>query len=152
MSLESRLVTLARRIRSEFNRWTDSVGAAEGIAPLNAQNIVPAIHLPRHVLRTVQTINTLPINFALGTVVNFNITANITATPASFENPIVGDIHVIILRNASGANRTLTLPTPVQGHKSNVSAITVNNNQRRRMIGIWDGTVWDWQVDNGKTL
>lgn len=128
------------------------MGAADGIAPLNAQIKVPDVYLPGYVRRVVQTISALPVNFALGTVVNFNITANITAVPGNFENPVIGDMHVIILRNSSGANRTLTLPTPAQGFKSNVSSISVNNNQRRRMVGIWDGSVWDWQVDAAKTL
>ena len=152
MSMETRLVALATRLRTEFNKWTSSKGAANGIAPLNAQILVPEAHLPRYVRHTVQTVSSLPINFANGLIVNFDIAANVTAVPANFQNPVIGDFHVIILRNNSGANRTFTLPNATNGHKSNVSGVSLNNNQRRKMVAMYDGTVWDWTVDAAKTL
>lgn len=153
LPLEQRLVLVVKRIQAEFNKWTNSKGAINGIAPLNSTAVVPDVNLPRYVKRTVQTVGTATFNFANGLIINYDIASTpVNTVPANFTNGIVGDFHVIIVRNSSAASRTMNLPATGLGHKSNTYAIAVGANQRRKLIGIWDGTVWDWTVDAAKTL
>jgi hypothetical protein len=152
-TLEQGITSVIQRIQGEFNTWRLRIGAIGGIAPLNSNAVVPDAHLPRYVRRTVQLASTLPINFAAGLYVNYDMTSTpINAQASHFQNPVVGDSHIIILRNSTAGNKTFNLPPTGQGHKSNTYSITVNTNQRRRLVGYFDGTVWDWQVDAAKTL
>lgn len=152
-SLEQQITLAVKRIQTEFNLWRQRIGAIGGIAPLNSTGVVPDTHLPRYVRRTVQTVSVLPINFANGLLVNFDMTTTpISTQPTHFQNPVIGDSHIIILRNSTPGNKTFNLPPSLQGHKSNTYAITLNTNQRRRLTGYFDGSVWDWQVDTAKTL
>lgn len=155
MSFAQRLSAFAERVREEFNEWTALRGAANGLAPLDADSKLSGLYLHNAYNRLVQTLTTVspssPIDWRNGLFVQIDISANLSPGVTGFLNPFTGEAHVIILRNSSGANRTFTLPN-VATHKANTYSITVNNNQRRKLIAHFNGAVYDWTVEAGKTL
>jgi hypothetical protein len=154
-TLEQRIVLVVKRIQTEFNRWTLLRGAASGLAPLNGSSVVPDANLPRYVRRLVQTIAAFPANWTInwtnGLVVYITMpAATLTTVASTYQNPILGDIHTIILTNTTGASRNFVLPAT--GHKASATTLAVGNNQRRKMTAVFDGSVYDWTVDPAKTL
>lgn len=150
--LEQRLTNLVVGIREKFNAFTQSKGAANGLAPLDAQVKVAGIYLYNAYNKLVQNLTALPIDWRNGLYVKFTMpAANVTATVSSFNFPITGEAHIIVLLNNSGATRTFNLPN-VATHKASTYAISLNNNQRRKLIAHFDGATYDWTIEAAKTL
>jgi hypothetical protein len=76
--------------------------------------------------------------------------ATVTTVIANYQNPVVGDFHTIIITNTTGASRNYVLPATL--HKAASLTVAVGNNQRRKMVAIYDGTNYDWTIDAAKTL
>ncbi len=86
-------------------------------------------------------------DWSAGLTVNWSLPAsNVTVLPAWFSNPVTGETHnIVLLNNATGGNRTITMPN-TGAHRIATAAITVNNNQARIVAGLFDGTVYRWAV------
>lgn len=125
MSLQSRLTALAHRIRDEFNAVRNDL-----------QNIIGSSEDP---------ITALPIDWSDGLIKVFSLTADVTPIINDFQNPSVTKAHLIILKNNSGATRTFTLPNSSQ-HKFETAAITVANNKRRALSGLYVDGAYHWAV------
>ncbi len=158
MTLSSRISAVVTRIAQEIKAVRLLKGASNGLAPLDTNGFVPALHLPNAWARLVQNLPSgtppviFPIQWNRGLLVNITMpAANLAPTINDFQFPVMGEPHVIILKNSTGASRNFVLPTSLF-HRSNVISIAVGNNQRRKLTGHFDGTVYDWSVENAKTL
>ena len=152
MTLQARISLLAARIAQEIKAVKLLRGAANGTAPLDSSQKVPAANMLNAWNRLVQNLSALPIDWRLGLIVKFTMpAATVTATVGSFNFPITGETHIIILLNTTGASRNFVLPA-VATHRSNVTTIAVGNNQRRKCIAHFDGAVYDWTIENAKAI
>lgn len=95
---------------------------------------------------TVTTQNALPINWNNGKIQRFAISADLTPSQTDFLNPESGKAHVLVLENTSGASRTFTLPTHSTHFTPATRGVTVQNNRRRTLSAIFDGTSYLWAV------
>ncbi len=101
---------------------------------------------------SVQALTAIPIDWSLGLFVEFTMpAANVTTTVANYLNPIAGERHVLILKNATAASRNFVLPTAAT-HKSPTLTVAVGTNQRRKLSADYNGSVYDWTVEAAKTL
>ncbi len=158
MTLVARISAVVTRIAQEFKAVRLLRGASNGLAPLDANKFVLALNLPNAWARLVQNLPSgtpptiLPIDWRKGLLVNITMpSANLSPTVNDFQFPVMGEEHIIILKNSTGAPRNFVLPTST-AHRSNVVSIAVGNNQRRKLIGHFDGAVYDWSVETAKTL
>lgn len=99
----------------------------------------------------IQTVTALPIDWNNGLIVKFTMNTAVTSNATSFVNPIVGIEKRIILLNPTGGNLNFTL-APNTLHKSSALTVTVNGNRRRTLVGIYDGTAYDWELGTNKNL
>ena len=152
MTLEQRISFFAARVAQEIKAIFQSKGAVNGIAPLDSAQKVPAVNMLNAWNRLVQNLSALPIDWRLGLIVKFTMpAATVTASVGSFNFPITGETHIIILLNTTGASRNFVLPN-VATHRSNVTTIAVGNNQRRKCIAHFDGAIYDWTIENAKAI
>jgi len=87
------------------------------------------------------------LDWSAGLTINWSLpAANVTVLPAWFSNPVAGETHnIVLLNNATGGNRTVTMPN-TGAHRIGTAAVTVNNNQARILAGLFDGTLYRWAV------
>ncbi len=105
MTLAARISAVVTRIAKEIKAIRLLRGAINGVAPLNANGFVPALHLPNAWARLVQNLPAgtppviLPINWSKGLLVNITMpAANLSPTVNDFQFPIMGEPHIIILK------------------------------------------------------
>lgn len=97
----------------------------------------------------LQTIPAPPVTFQVdwskGIIAQHTMSAAVTTNAGSFLNPIIGVPLRLILINPTGGNLNFIL-APAASHKAANLTVTVNANRRRTLVGIWNGTLYDWEV------